>query len=149
MIWVVTADTNTCRIYSYEKNHSKLSLLKEVDHPELRQKSSDFLTSERPGHYHKGESARGAYSPDTDPKEVEIENFSREITAELDKGRKANSFDKLILIAAPHMHGLLNMHLNKHVKELVINNIQKDLQHLNGHDLVEFLKNHAQYADKS
>lgn len=149
MIWIATANTNTCRIYSYDKNHSKLSLLKEITHPEMRLKTSDFLTTDRPGHYQASGSARGAYSPHMDAKEVEIDNFSREITEELDKGRKANLYEKLILISAPHMHGLINQHLNKHVKALVINNIEKDLLHLSEHELVEFLQKHAQYSDKS
>ena len=142
MIWVVTANTNTCRFYNYDKNHSKLSLLKEISRPEIRLKASDSLTTDRPGHYQINESARGAYSPHTEPKEVEIDNFSREIAQELNKGRNANAYEKLILIALPHMHGLLDLHLNKHVKELVINSIQKDLQHLNNMELVEFLKTH-------
>lgn len=149
MIWIATANTNTCRIYSYDKNHSKLSLLKEIQHPEMRLKTSDSLTTDRPGHYQANESARGAYSPHRDAKEVKIDNFSREIAEELDQGRKANSYEKLILIASPHMHGLINHHLNKHVKDLVINNIEKDLQHLNARELLDFLQAHAQYPNES
>jgi protein required for attachment to host cells len=148
MTWIVTANTNTCRIYSYDKNHSKISLLKEIQHPEMRLKTSDTLTSDRPGHYQTNGSARGAYSPHTEAKAVEIDNFSREIAEELDKGRKANSYEKLILISAPHMHGLINHHLNKHVKNLVINNIEKDFLHLNERELVEFLQTHMQYPDE-
>lgn len=148
MMWIATADTNTCRIYNYDKNHSTLLLLKEIKHPELRLKTSDTLTTDRPGHYQANESARGAYSPHMDPKEVAIDNFSREIAEELDKGRKNNSYEKLILIAAPHMHGLLNHHLNEHVKNIVINNIQKDLQHYDERELINFLKTHVQYPDK-
>lgn len=149
MIWVATANANTCRIYNYDKNHSTLSLLKEITHPEMKLKTSDTLTTDRPGHYQTSESARAAYSPHMDAKEIEIDNFSREIVEELDKGRKTNSYEKLILIASPHMHGLLNHHLNNHVKERVINNIQKDLQHLNDRELLDFLETHAQYPDKS
>ena len=148
MIWVVIANTNTYRIFNYDKNHAKLSLLKEISHPEMRLKASDTLTTDRPGHYQISESARGAYSPHMDAKEVEIDNFSREIAEELDKGRKIHAYEKLIIIAPPHMHGLLNHHFNKHVKDLVVNSIQKDLHHLSNHELVEFLQTHVQYADE-
>lgn len=148
MMWITIADTNSCRIYNYDKNHSKLLLLKEIQHPELRLKIGDTFTTDRPGHYQANESARGAYSPHMDAREVGINNFSREIAEELDKGRNNNSYKQLILIAAPHMHGLLNSHLNKHVKNLVISHIQKDLQHYTDDELINFLKTHAQYPDE-
>lgn len=148
MTWIVTADSASCRIYSYDKNHSKLQLLKELQHPESRLKAGDSLTTDRPGHYQKSKSARGAYSPHMDAKEVELNDFTREIADELDAGRNNHSYEKLILISSPHMHGLLLQHLNNHVKNLVVNNIQKDLQHYSEHELIDFLKTHAQYPDK-
>lgn len=147
MIWVTTATTNACSIYNYDKQHATLSLLKEIKHPELKLKNSD-MTSDKPGHYQAGD-ARGAYSPHTDAKHVEIDRFSKEIADELDKGRKDNSYKSLIIITPPHMNGLLFQHLNKHVKELIIHNIQKDLLHLNHRDLLEFLKTNAQYPNQS
>ncbi|HEX4046002.1 MAG TPA: host attachment protein [Gammaproteobacteria bacterium] len=149
MIWVVTANTNECRIYSYEKNHAHLVLLKEIAHPELKLKTSDTLTTDKPGHYRANDSARGAYSPHTEPKEVEIAHFSKEIAEELDKGRNANAYEKLIIITPPHMNGLLFQHLNKHVQKMVVNNIQKDLQHLNDREIIDFLKTHAAYEQSS
>src|SRR3990167_4432809 len=147
MIWVVMANTNFCRIYSYDKNHATLSLINEINHPEFRLKTSDTLTTERPWHYHAGESARVAYSPHMDAKEVVIDNFAREIAVKLDEGRKNNAYEKLIIITPPQMNGLLSQHLNKHIKQMVINTIQKDVPHLNEPELIEFLKTHAQYPD--
>lgn len=147
MIFVVNANTNSCQIYHYDKTHSQLTLVKEMSHPEIKLKASEFLTTDKPGRYQNSTSAGGAYSPRMDPKEVEIDRFSREIALELDKGRKANAYDKLIIITEPHMNGLIFQHLDKHVKDLVINNIQKDLQHMSEKELAEFLKKHAQYPD--
>jgi protein required for attachment to host cells len=140
MILVVTANSNDCRIYHFDKPHANLTLLSEISHPENKLKNSD-LTSDRSGHYQAGgTSGRGAYSPRMDAKEIEIDNFSREIANILNKERNGNEYKKLILIAPSHMSGLLNQHLNKHVKELIVNHIQKDLQHLKTHELLEFLK---------
>ncbi len=146
MEWVIITNTNTCRIYNYDKKHVKLSLLTEISHPDLKLKTSDVITTERPGHYHKGESARGAYEPRMDPKEVEIDRFSHEIAALLDKGRNENAYEKLIIITAPHMNGLLFKHLNKHVKELVAKNIQKDLLNMNEREITDFIKTHTQFS---
>jgi len=139
--WVLITDSNDCRIYQYIKKPHQLNLIKEIQHPENRLRDID-LTSDKPGHYGTSGSARGAYSQPTDPKEIKIDDFSRSIAKELDHDRNTNSYEKLIVIAPPHMNGLLFHHINKHVKELVIHNIEKDLLHLNEHDLLEFLHTH-------
>lgn len=148
MIYVILANTNSCRIYNYENNYSKLRLLREIQHPEIRHKASEGLTSDKPGHYQTSESAGGAYSPHTDPKEAAMEAFAREMADELDKDRKNNAYEKLILIAAPHIYGLLNQSLSKNVKRLVISKIEKDITHFNNHELEDFLKKHATYPNK-
>lgn len=145
MIWVVTSDQTICRIYQYKKP-GQLTLLKEINHPENRLRDID-LTSDKPGHYKTKNYTRGAYTQDTDPKEILIEDFAREIAKELDQGRTNNAYKKLILISPARTSGLLNQHLNKHVKEMIINNIHKDLLHLTDHELLSFLQENAQYPD--
>lgn len=146
MIWVVSSDTNTCRIYQYNKPF-QLTLIKELKHPENKLKTSDLI-SDRPGHYQTSGPTRGVYTQSTDPKDVMIDNFSREIAKELDHGRNDHAYKNLIIIASPHMNGLLFQHFNKHVKESVINRIHKDLLHLSEQELLDFLKTHAQYKDE-
>ncbi len=136
--WVVTTDTNTCRIYHYKKKPRELTLLKEIQHPENKLRDID-LTSGKPGHYKSSGSAHGAYSQPSDPKEIKITDFSREIAKELDHGRNMHAYEKLIVIAPPHMNGLLFQHINKHVKNLITHCIEKDLLHLDDHKLLDFL----------
>lgn len=148
MICVVNTNSNSCKIYHYQRNPAQLTLLKELSHPESKVKKSDYLTSDKPGHYRTDVAGGGgSYSQRTDPKEIEIDNFSREIAREIDLGRMRNDFKKLILIAPPHMTGCLFQHLDKHAKELIVNNIQKDLRHLKDHELLDYLKENAQYPD--
>ena len=148
MTWVVSTNTNTCHIYLYQRKSKKLTLLKEISHPELRKKTGDFLTSDRTGHYQTG-MAHGAYSPHTDPKASAIDDFSRDIAKELNLGRKTSAYENLILITPDHMQGLLMQHLDKHVKEHIINTIPKDLMHLKEHELLEYLQTHTQFHDPS
>jgi len=144
MIWVVTTNTNTCRIYHYQKKPTQLTLLKEIAHPENKLHNQD-LVSDKPGHYQARDAAHGTYSPHMEAKEIDIDNFSREIATELDQGRNNQSYEQLIIIASPHMSGLLFQHINKHVKEMVRHNIHKDLLNLPHHELLEFLQANAQY----
>src|SRR5690349_10221504 len=130
MIWIVTANSNVCRIYQYDKNPGKLVLIKELNHPENRLKTGDFLTSDRPGHYQTDSGAHGSYSPRTDPKDVEIDNFSREIAQELNQGRMRQAFSELIVITPPHVNGLLAAHLDKNVKHMITREIHKDVMPL-------------------
>jgi protein required for attachment to host cells len=146
MIWVVNTDSNTCRIYHYQKNPAELKLFQEILHPENKLQKKEFV-SDRPGHFKSSGDARGAYSQPTDPKDVKIDMFVREIANTLDAGRKSNHFDKLIIIAPPHICGLMNQHLDKHVKKMITNNIQKDFAHASEHELLGFLREHAQFPD--
>lgn len=145
MIWVVNCNTSICRIYAYNKSN-QITLLKEINHPENKLKNID-LVSDRPGHYQAGTMARGAYSPDTDPKQVKIIDFLKEVAKELDHGRNTNAYDNLIIIAAPQTSGLLTQQLNKHVNNLISNHIHKDMIHLNERELLQFVKTHAEYPD--
>ncbi len=146
MTWVVTTDSNTCRIYHYQKKPAEIKLIKEIKHPENKLKNVD-LVSDGPGHYEASTSGRGTYSPHMDEKQVLIDNFSREIAKELDHGRNSQKYDNLIIIASPHMSGLLNQHLNKNVKDLISHNIHKDTLHLSDHELLEFIKAHAKFPN--
>lgn len=147
MIWVVAANSIACRIYNYNKNPGKLTLVKEIFHPENRLKKEEFLTSDKPGHYKSSSSNRGAYSPRTDPKEVEVDNFARQIAKEIDSGRTSGAYEKLIVMTTPHMDGLIFRHVDKHVKNMVSNNIQKDPQNFSEHELLNYLHEHAQFPD--
>lgn len=144
MIWVINSNSNTCRIYQYNKAQAKLDLLKQIQHPENKLHNID-LTTDRPGKYKSSSGAHGAYEPPANTKEVQIDNFMRDIARELNQERNKKSYEKLILIVPSHMNGLLMQHMDKHVKDLVISNIQKDLLHLNDKDLLTVLDSTPNY----
>lgn len=140
--WVLVSNTNCCRLYKYDKNPGHLTLLKELNHPENKLRDID-LVADRPGHYSSSGDARGAFTQPNDPKEIKIDDFSREIAKELDHCR--NSYSKLIIIAPPRMDGLIHKHLNKHVDNLVSHDIKKDLMHLKEKELLAYLHENTQY----
>jgi len=79
MIWVINSNSNTCRIYEYNKHKSSLGLLKEILHPENRLHNID-LVADRPGRYQAG-AAHGSYSPSSDPKDIKIDTFLRDCSS--------------------------------------------------------------------
>ena len=143
LTWVLITNSNTCRIYHYIKKSNQLTLVKEIQHPENKLRDID-LTSDRPGHYKGGGSSHGAFSQQSDPKEIKVDDFSKEIATELDHGRTTHLYEKLIVIARPHMNGLLFQHINKHVNDLVTHKIEKDLLHSTERELIDFLHQHTE-----
>jgi hypothetical protein len=114
IIWVINYNAVDCHIYVYEKNIPKLTLLEELKDPRNRTKK--------------------------DPKEVEVDHFTREIAAKLEKGRNDHAYEELIVIGPPHMNGMLFKHVSKFVKEMVKGEHQKDFQNINAKDLLEFIQ---------
>ena len=145
MILVITANSNKCRLYHLNKNKSELVFYKEISHPENRLKSSE-LTADKSGRYQSTNGSRSAYSPHMDAKDVKIDDFSREIARELNVERNQHGYDHLVLVAPPHMIGLLQQHLDKNVKELISKEIQKDLLHLSQPELMAFLKDSVKFV---
>ena len=146
MIWVVNSDTTTCHIYQYQKKPPKLTLWKKIKHPEIKLKKSEYLTTDKPGRYKvKGLGSGGSFSQRADPKEVEIDNFAREIARELNRDRAMNKYQKLIIIMPPHLNGLFFRHLDKNVENVISSNIQKDYQHLTQKKLLNLLQTETKY----
>ena len=141
MIWIVTTNTNDCRIYQYDEKQKQLTLMEEINHPQNREKASIHLTTDKPGHYQAG-SVHGAYAPHSDPKAVQIDDFARLIANTLNEARNKNAYSKLMIITPAHMSGLIAQHLDKHVAELITNTTHKDVMHLSEKELVEFLCHH-------
>lgn len=139
MIWFVAANTNSCRIFVLNKKDKTLTLVDDLLHPESKLKSSD-ITSDRPGHYATFSGGRGAYVQREDPKEIEIDVFAREIAKALDQGRRKEEYQHLILAAQPHMNGLIQKHLDVHVKECITHYLNKDYTHLKNHELFDVLQ---------
>lgn len=139
MYWIVLTDTNLCRIYSCEGKAKPLSLFKEIKHPESKKKREELVTDRHGGYQAGNKATRGVYVEHIDPQEEEIEHFWQQLAKEFEVGRAANQYKKLILIAAPRVSGKLIKHVDKNVKNLLINNIQKDYMHFKEHEIGEFV----------
>jgi protein required for attachment to host cells len=125
MFWIVTGNSNQYRIYNYQREKNDLQLLKEVQDPEAKKKSSD-LAADAPGHYIARDAVSGTYAPRVDPKEEEIDQFIKKLADELAQGRTHNQYQKLILILPPRVNGILMSHLDKQIAHLVAGRVEKD-----------------------
>jgi protein required for attachment to host cells len=83
---------------------------------------------------------RGAFSERTDPKEVETERFAHILAEDLNKARAKHLFEKLIIIAPPHFHGLIKKYCHHHVLACISHNIEKDYTQSTEKELIACLK---------
>ena len=138
-IWVLVANASEARLFATERLGEDMSILKDFSHPESRAKGVT-LASDRPGSSQGRGSSMGTRGNSEDPKNFEAERFAGELTIELDKGRTANAYRRLVLVATPHFQGLLNSHLNDHTRDMVVNSINKDFTACNVRELPARLK---------
>lgn len=141
MTWILATNGAKCRIYDYEKQHHNLTLRKEIRHPTSKMKATE-LVADRPGSFKTKSTGipRSACGLASDPKRQEIDHFAKELADELEAGRVNHQYDNVIIVASPQMSGLLNRHLNKHINQLMLANIKKDLVNLSENKLKSFLR---------
>jgi protein required for attachment to host cells len=137
--WVLVANASRAHLYATERIGEKMTCLKDFTHMESRAKGST-LASDRPGHYQSKGSGRGSMGDPADPKYYEANRFAGVLASELNAGRKANDFRRLVLVAGSHFHGLLNAHLNEHTRAMVENYIHKDFTDCTERELSSRLK---------
>lgn len=123
--WILVANASRATVFANDGPKKGLRKVKELSHEASREKGSD-LVSDRPGHNQGHGNGRGAYVPAMNPKEIEADRFALELARELDAGRTQNAYGRLILVASPHFMGLLNRHVDAHVRQRVSDSIEKD-----------------------
>jgi protein required for attachment to host cells len=137
--WILVANAASAKLYANDGPHKGLRKIREFMHPASREKGSE-LVSDRPGHNQGHGNGHGSYVPAHEPKEVEAEHFAVELCRQLDHGRSINAYQRLILVSAPAFLGLMNGHLNHHVKQLVSESFEKDYTKLDDKALASHLE---------
>ena len=105
-------------------------------HEGSRTKSSD-LAAGRPGQRSaEGASTRhNALAPPTSPKDVEKGQFMHTLAGRLDQGLRSQRFDRWVLVAPPHVVGMLKNEFTPEVEKHLVATIGEDLNNLDVHAL--------------
>ena len=133
--WIMVANASQAKFFTNDGPNRGLKLIKELIHPESREKTSN-LVSDRSGAY--GGPGHGAVGQPADPKHHEAERFALELSRELEEGRVNNAYDRLILVASAPFMGIVNNHLPGQVRSKLSESIDKDytrvpVKELTGH----------------
>lgn len=136
--WIMVANASHAKLFTNKGPNKGLELVKELEHPESREKAAE-LVSDRIGNY----AGSGSYAQPTNPKEHEAERFAQQIAHELEQGRVNNAYEKLIVVTSSHFMGLLNGRITTQVKNKISNSINKDYTQLPVKELSGHLAEHV------
>ncbi len=125
--WVLVADSSRGRIFSAESSTAALDEVETLLHPEGRLHEQE-MDSDLPGKSKGGGGAGGhAYQDAIEPKEQEIIDFAKRIARHLDDARKANKFEKLLVVSAPAFLGELRNQFPDAVAKSICFDLDKNL----------------------
>ena len=123
--WILVANASLAKLYANLGPNKGLTLVKELIHPESRQKNGE-LVSDRSGAMGAVGSGGGSMQPQTLPKQHEAKVFAQEIAQALYQGRTSNAFKRAILVAPPAFMGLLNAVIDGPTAQLITDRFGKD-----------------------
>lgn len=134
--WILVADGSKARIYASDANKHNLRLMHNLEFPASRMHDAD-LGSHKP---------HGIFERNKPESKVHLHHkeeahFANQLTELLDNGAYKKEFHRLVLIASPKFLGLLRELLSKHVSELIVKEIPKDLTQTNETELKDYIWN--------
>ena len=126
-IWILVANQAEAQIYSAGQIRGNLVLVDTLTHEEGAARARD-LNSDAPGRVHdRMGSARHSMEPDTGVKEESRRRFVKKIVELLESANFRGDYDRLVLLAAPAMLGVIRKTLTSKLTKAVIKEIPKDV----------------------
>lgn len=123
--WILVANASLAKLYENMGPNKGLKLVRELIHPESRQKNGE-LVSDRSGAMAATGAGGGSMQPQTMPKQHEAKVFAQEIAQALYQGRTSNAFKRAIVVAPPAFMGLLNAVIDGPTAQLITDRFEKD-----------------------
>jgi protein required for attachment to host cells len=125
--WFLLADGARARVMTREDSHTSYKLVFSEDSSNMHARSHD-LGSDRPGHgQESANSAHHAIEPRQDPHRAEEDKFIRTVASYINGEAGKNSFDRLVIYAAPHVLSMLRKELDATATKKILGEYHKDL----------------------
>jgi len=126
-IWILVANQAEAQIYAAEKLAGSLMLVDTLANNDGSAHARD-LVADGPGSVHDRMGAsRHSMEPHTGVKEGERQRFVKEMVGRLKVAYSRGDFDRLVLLAAPAVLGVLRKTLSKALENTVVLEISKDV----------------------
>jgi protein required for attachment to host cells len=139
--WIVVADNSRARIFEVLDRNETLQELDDLVNPAGRQHDYELRTDNLGRYYGRGERMQGHTAPPrTDPGQHETELFAKTVAHYLEQARVDHRCDRICLIAAPKFLGLLRQSLTKDARNMVFEELDKDISWLDGRKVQEYVR---------
>ncbi|MDB5815198.1 MAG: host attachment protein [Rhodocyclales bacterium] len=122
-IWILAADAGRARIF---ETHGREKSLREIE---------DFVNPRARQHNHDTNAG-----PRVDPIRHEMVLFAKNVSLYLEKARNEHRYDRLCVIAAPKVLGLIRQNLSKEAMKRVDEEIVKDISRFDQRDIEHYLE---------
>ena len=139
--WIVVADSSRARIFEVVDRNETLQEIHDLVNPAGRLHDSELRTDGVGRFYGKGERMQGhSARPRTEPGEHETELFAKTVAQYLEQARVEHRCERVCLIAAPKFLGALRQNLPKTARDLVFEELDKDVSWLEGPQLQDYVR---------
>lgn len=125
MSWIVIASRAGARIV--EKQGDQFSLVEDIPHDAGRLRDGDIESDRQGRSFSRTTAARHALETSESAHEHITKSFVRMLGERLKQGRIAAQFERLILVAEPHLLGLLRDALDHETSRRVVASVTKNL----------------------
>lgn len=141
--WILAADNSRARIFEIHGAQDHLREVEDFVNPAGRAREDEIRSDNLGRFYGKGGAGNQAHTaePNTDPVEHETELFSKQVSEFLDKARAEHRYDKLCVIAFPKFLGMMRQNLSKEVRQMVEDEVPKDISWQDAHEIEDYVKN--------
>ncbi|MGC9215389.1 host attachment protein [Acidithiobacillus sp.] len=138
--WVLVSNAAEARLFKNEGCNTGLHLVQDWQHPDSR-KHQDELVTDAGGRVQQSfaAGARPGIEWQTSPKEAEMLHFANELATYLGAARKQNAFQHLVLVASPHILGLLREKLDAPTSAMISGTLSKDYTYVGIEELSKHL----------
>jgi protein required for attachment to host cells len=140
-VWILVCDAARARLFEIRNDDPTWHVCGTFDHMQSRRRTSELAgdhlgqrSSEGPSVHH------SALAPASSPKEIQKGHFGHSLATMLDQAMRSQRFDRWVLVAPPHFLGMLKNELTLELQKHLVATIDKDLIHLDIHQLSERLR---------
>ena len=124
--WIVVADACRARFFSADKPAGPLFEMETLSNPQARLHEGDLVSDRGGRDNNRSGSSHGFGTPNT-AKDETANRFAGEVCAHLENGRRTQAFGKLYVLGAPTFLGLMRKHQSNSLRNLISDEIAKDL----------------------
>jgi protein required for attachment to host cells len=125
-MWIVVADERRAMLYLSGALREPFALLQTIDND--GDAPDRELETDRPGRtFSSSTGQRHSMDGERSTRRSRQAGFARRVAEEIERGRKAGRFDRLVLMCGARMLGLLRESLSAPSRELVLVEVPKDM----------------------